>query len=554
MHNLLSSLLYRLIIILYGAFIVLTHDNIIATPFYAILPFVYATLFILLLGKEKWKYWRLLLDILVVAAVLYGKAPLDNTCFVFALFPLISSIAHTGSHAKYWPILILTGVLLIVVDQQVIPTHLIVAFLVWLAGVQSWYNSQTNKFLSTTVGHIDDYFTNNDGTKKPHEIYKNIIAEINSYLECGYLKNIYSYTLDANNTLWLVNSSEFMWVRTLLLDDKAIAKLKEKRYLLDKESCSRFFLVEQNDFNYVYRCEFDSNYMRLNFRKGYVVSYVLELAFGRMSTLLASEYRIAETRRKAFEETKEHIEYVSKALKAMHFVRNKLSPISSVITFYSDMDTMDAEKVKKMEERVKKEVKQAKGDMSEIIKTANFLLDKQNNPYSGADVETKNIKFLFVILSEIVQYHLGGAVEVSEEIQQFEQRMVVRVSTMQLKLLFTDIVSNIERHKSSGYAIRMDAKDDCLVVSFINDIGISQEADCNNLLRDINNSNNEGIVSRKSHGVYNIKTSASTMGVELKAEIIGEKKNKQYVLRTSFKMFEDNGNNNSNDGNKDTGD
>lgn len=77
------------------------------------------------------------------------------------------------------------------------------------------------------------------------------------------------------------------------------------------------------------------------------------------------------------------------------------------------------------------------------------MLDKENNPYGGADVEKKNIKFLFVLLSEIVEYHLGGIVMVSDDIKNIEQRKEVNVSTTQLKLLFTDIVSNIEKYKKN---------------------------------------------------------------------------------------------------------
>ena len=102
---LLSSIVYRLIIMVYGVFIIVTHHNIIGIPYYAVLIPLYMFFYILLMD-EKWKYARLVLDLTVVTAVLYGKAPLDEVCFVYALFPLISAITHTGSHSKYWPVLV----------------------------------------------------------------------------------------------------------------------------------------------------------------------------------------------------------------------------------------------------------------------------------------------------------------------------------------------------------------------------------------------------------------------------------------------------------------
>lgn len=534
---LLSSVVYRLIIILYGAFIVSTHDNIRATSFYIVLIPLYVIVYLVLLG-DKLKYARLLLDVSVIFAVLYGKTPLDSVCFVYALFPLISSITHTGSHSKYWPVLLLTCLLFIALDGRIVFSHIFIAVLIWLAGLQSWYSSQTNRFLSILTAHIDGFFTDNDGSKKPHEIYNSFIKEINTYLNRDYLKSIYSYTLNEDGLLWLVNSSRFIWERTLLLEPEFLGILKERRFLYMRNRHSKFFFVEQSGVGYVYRCDVNPENEKIDFRKEYVINYVLELAFGRLSTLLASEYRINETRRKAFEETKGHIDYVTRALKVMHFVRNKLSPIKTVITFFNNQDKMDPDKVKRMEERVKKEVQQANTDLAEIISTANYLLDKQNNPYGGADIENKTIKFIFVVLSEIVELHLGGTVDVSEDIKNIEQKRVVKVSTTQLKLLFTDIVSNIEKYRKSDYSIYMDMLDDYLCVTFINDIEPKKESDCNTLARDINNSNNVGIVLRKSHGVYNIKSAASVMGVVLLAETTGDKKQKSFVIKTKFKMYD----------------
>ena len=537
-QHVLSSLVYRLIIVLFGVYIVTSHDNIVPAPYYIILLPVYVLLYLSFIG-EKWKYVRLVLDMLMVLAVLYGKAPLDNVCLVYALFPLISSITHTGSHSKYWPVLLLTFLVFFVIDGGIVMSHYIIAALIWAAGIQSWYNHRNNQFLSSITSHIDDYFADNDGSKKPHEIYKNIIEEINTYLKNDYIKNIYSYTVKENNVLWLVNSSVFMWDRTLKLKPALMDKLKERKYLSLKEEGEMFFYVEQRGVSYVYRCETAAPFERISYRKGFVVNYVLELTFAKISTLLASEYRISEARRKAFEETKGHIEYVTRALKVMHFVRNKLSPVNSVITFYNSLDAMEESKAKKMESRIKQEVHQANVDLAEIINMANYLLDKQNNPYGGADIENKNIKFLFVLLSEIVEQHLGGTVSVSDDIKNVEQRKEVKVSTTQLKLLFTDIVSNIERYRKSDYTVEMGMDDENLIVRFTNDIYPKQESECSTLAKDINNKNNEGIVMRKSHGVYNIKAAASVMGVELKAKIEGENKNKKYVLTTKFKMYGD---------------
>lgn len=540
-HNLISSFVYRLIIVVYGGYIVISHDNFVAAPYYAILMLGYIVAYILLI-EAKWKYLRQLLDAVVILAVLYDKTPLDNMCFVYALFPLISSIAHTGFHSKYWPVLLLSYLMLFIFDIQMAIDNLFVPLLIWLVGIQAWRNNKMNNFSSTITAHVDNYFAECVGTKRPHEIYINIINEINNFLDSDYLLNIYSYRLK-NNVLWLVNSSEFIWERKLFVDSLLLEELIERKSLYDVDNHMLYFYVEQRDVKYIYCCKINPSVDRISIRKKFVVHYVLEVAFGKMSKILVSEHRISETRRKAFEKTRGHVDYVTRALKAMHFIRNKLSPIKTVITFYNDIENIDEKKANLMKDVVKKEVGQANKDLKEIVNMANYLLDKQNDPYWGLDIENKSLQFLFVVLSEIVELHLGGVVDVSDSISRGEQEKEVRVSVTQLKLLFTDLVSNIEKYGYDNYSISMEIDDTGLIIAFMNDIDSKSESNCIKLVRDINNNDKEGFVARNTHGVYNIKAAASIMNVDLCAELTGEKKNKRIVLKTRFKLYDRNDNN-----------
>ena len=537
MQHVISSLAYRMLLLCFGLYIVLSHENIYPSYAYYIIMGLYVLLYYQLIDN-RWKYARLMLDITLILIVLFGKFPLTEVGFVYALFPLISSTIYTGVHNKYWPVFLITIVLLCILDHGFVLGHQIVALVIWAAGFQSWMGSRTNNLVATITGHIDNYFADNDGSRRPHYIYQNIIEEINKFLKEDYIKEIYCYLLDDEGKIWLVNSSKFLWKRTLNLNKNIIERLQKNKAIDDSKHNTLYYYVEKQGVCYIYICKLSPSHHEFGFRKEYVLKYVLDVTFGKVSNVLASEYRIAEMRRKTFEETKGHIDYVSRALKVMHFIRNKLSPIKSVITFYSSMDTMDEKVRQRMEPRIKQEVKQARQDLNELVLTANYLLDKQNNPYSGADIEDVNIKLLFVILSEIAEFHLGGVVNVSEEIENAQQRRTVRVSKVQLKVLFTDIISNISKYCQGYFDISMYIDSGDLVIDFLNDYPNNMDQECRNLMRDINNPDNDAIVQRNSHGISNIKSAASIMKIGLSAKVANDSKMRKYTLTTRFKLYD----------------
>lgn len=537
MEHVISSFAYRILLLCFGIYIVLSHENILPSYTYYIFMGLYV-LFYYQLFDSKWKYARLVLDIILVMIVLIGKYPLTEVSFVYALFPLISATFYTGVHNKYWPVFLITISLLCILDHGFVLGHQIVAFAIWAAGFQSWMSSRTNNLVATITGHIDNYFADNDGSRRPHYIYFNIIDEINKFLKEDYLKDIYCYLLDDERKIWLVNSSKFLWKRTLNLNKDTIEKLQNNKAIDDSGNNTLYYYVEKQGVCYIYICKLSPYHHEYSFRKKYVLKYVLDVTFGKVSNVLASEYRIAEMRRKTFEETKGHIDYVSRALKVMHFIRNKLSPIKSVITFYSSMDTMDEIVRQRMEPRIKQEVKQARQDLNELVTTANYLLDKQNNPYSGADIEDVNIKLLFVILSEIAEFHLGGVVNVCEEIENTQQKRAVKVSLVQLKVLFTDIISNISKYHHNFFEISMNLDSDDLIIDFTNDYPNNMDQECRILVRDINNPDNDAIVQRNSHGISNIKSAASIMKIGLSAKLENDNTLRKFIITTRFKLYD----------------
>ena len=118
---------------------------------------------------------------------------------------------------------------------------------------------------------------------------------------------------------------------------------------------------------------------------------IMKSTFQKISILLCTEYRISERREQKFNEIKDSVLYVNQAVKVMHFIRNKMNPLTNLVAYHQEIDSISRDVRKKMEQRIKKEANQAEKDLSDVLKTADYLLDKSNNPFLGAQIQEISI-------------------------------------------------------------------------------------------------------------------------------------------------------------------
>ena len=254
---------------------------------------------------------------------------------------------------------------------------------------------------------------------KPHQIYENIITELNNYFhfkEGQGIKLITTYVLKGE-TLWLVSASDFLWTRTRHLEIQQLQDLKKYKELriLGDNINTYLFYIPIGEFEYVFTCDVsNASSVTLNF---YKFKDMMRLAFSKMSILLSTEYRISERREEKFNEIKDSVLYVNQAVKVMHFIRNKMTPLSNLIAYHKEMGNMPDDILDKMKDRISKEANQAETDLSEILKFANYLLDKSKNPFLCTEIQEVSILKIYLIISEITERAMQLPVSVDEKIK-----------------------------------------------------------------------------------------------------------------------------------------
>lgn len=509
----LNSLLFRILCIAYAIVIISISINQFPLWVYYVTIAMYFISYIIL---NKYSKCRLLVDFIFTLVILWNKDINISYCYLFTLLPIINSINYSGKNKSFMTLYIGVCLCIVILEKNINIFNFIAPLFLFFIDLYTWQKRKTNDVLYELSEHVDSYFTQSEVIQKPHQIYKNIIKEINIFLKGDYVDSIYSYILKDDNILWLINSSEFIWERTLVLSSDDIDSLKQTKslYRIHDNKMYYYYLIKIDTMDYIFVSSMHKSipiYYQL-----IGIDCIFIAVFSKIAKLLNSEYRVFEYKNKTFEEMREKLAYVNAATKIMHYMRNKLTPLTNIVEYYSSTEELSENIKDKMEARIKKEVKQSSRDLQEIIETADYMLEKSNNPLSALEIKDISIKKIFVILSEIDERLLSGIVLVNKEIMDLKDNLVVRTSLTETKILFTDWINNMRKYKKDKCRIEFTVDKEYARIDFYNDYSISQK-ECDTLIKDINNNQKDAVLQRKTHGIYQIKSIVQNLDIAIKA-------------------------------------
>lgn len=521
----LGSFLFRIILLMFSYWIVDHNENIFPKWEYYVFMVIYYTIYCFLKHKQK-DILRLAWDFVLINVVIWGKELHDPMTFMLVIVPMINAINYTGKRSHLYLLSLLTlGTLMLHLRpfEPWIVIPIVALVIMYLTSVRTYRLWRTEKEITENV---NGYFLD-PLMLKPHKIYKNIITELNNYFhfkEGQGIKLITTYVLKGE-TLWLVSASDFLWTRTRHLEDQQLQCLKKDKELRisDDNINTYLFYIPIGEVEYVFTCDIsNASYVKLNF---YKFKDMMRLTFSKMSILLSTEYRISERREEKFNEIKDNVLYVNQAVKVMHFIRNKMTPLSNLIAYHKEIGNMSDDILDKMKDRISKEANQAETDLSEILKFANYLLDKSKNPFLCAEIQEVSISKIYLIISEIAERAMQLPVTIDENIKLCADKgLCIHTNLVESKIMFTDWITNMMKYSTGSENISMYIEDGKLTVHFENQCRI-KDKDIDKLVRDMNSYAKDAVLEGKEYGygIYIIKSIARELDVEISAK----KQNKQ---------------------------
>lgn len=516
----LQSVVFRIFLLIYAIYIVHHSSGYLPIWGYYTMGLVYFITYYFLKRYDK-SILRLFVDFIFINFIVWGKEVREPITFLFILLPIVNAINYSGKKSNNIILMFLITTTFII-NMKPLEKWIVIPLLsLWFIYILSWLKRREWDVINNITQHIDTYFVYQEQIERPHSIYKKIIIDLNRFFlfknEKG-IQRISAYTIK-NGMIWLINSSSFMWKRTMTLNEGQLNKLKEKKCIkIDNiDICNYLFYIRQGDLEYIFTCEVGQDLHKS--LQLYRFSYIMLITFSKVALLLNSEYRISEMRNKKFNEIKDNVLYVNKAVKIMHFIRNRMTPLTNLIAYYKNSDKYSPSVKTKMEGRMKKEVKQADSDLKEILSTANYLLDKSNNPFIEPEMKEIRISKIFIVLSEIVERLLNGIVEIDDTmIKTMDTNLVVSTSLIESKIMLTDWINNMFKYKDKYYSVSMSLNNDLLIITFLNDYNIDEDT-IQRLIRDVNSQEKDAVLEGKDYGygIYIIKSIANSLNIGIEA-------------------------------------
>lgn len=531
----INSLIFRVLLIVYSSIILTTHTNLFEIHIYLIGLFIYVGLYIYLLNN---RILRLTNDFAFMIFILIGKNPNEVFLFVFILLPIINSINFSGNKKSLiqYPLTLGSYIFLNYYYLQKVEFAILIDCIlpicsILFLGIIEFYTSlrlRIRNFRETLNEVVDSFYTEEKYSNKTYKIYSKIINTINSLIGRDLIFELYCLTVTSGTEekLSFINGTSFVW--SFSIDESEfIDKIHKRNYNLNSKLSIN---GDKKPYNLVLKVEIkNTKYIFLFITNKSIPKYYIIIGFFRtlippltkIAKILLSEKRLHDMRVKELEKISYRSQYVTKATKTMHFIRNRLGPVNNLIIMLEKKNRINSKYRADFEKELKKERDRAKIDLATILKRANYLLEKSNNPFEFSH-KTKDITLekLYQVINRIlkVYFQSDAWIEVSINNKQIDSKYV-RIDVESMELLLSDWLSNIKKYYAGKLKVLFDINEKSVEIIILNNYKEDNSV-IDFLISDLMSKENNEIMKRTTHGLYHIKTTLDAMNIDYAFERI----------------------------------
>lgn len=515
------SFLYRFILIIYSWFLIIYEGTDIDNYINIIISLLFIILTIYLKGAKLTKsLLRIFLDYTLITYIIWQINTQDIYAFTLLFIPILNSQNHSGSK-KTGILYLLPLITIYITGRWSFSIWLIVPFLtMYLINSFSSIREKYSLFIEELNSYADNFFEKKENYQKPHEIYDELIKMINRKRIFYTISDVVCIHITKSNTS-IINGSKFIWSLEVKDEKGFIKKANSQKYFTNHK-----ILIDgvESNTNLIINCNIMSNtycYLFIpqvkigfieNLKTKLIVNLLRPFLF-RYSRILKSNFEQKMNELNQLRQLQEKYIYVTNSVNAMHFIRNKLSPLKNYLAMVEEYNLSTNAKKKKIEPYLITERKKLQSSIGEISDKADFVLKKSNNPFNVYKVEQKSIEHLFSLVSKIWQYHFSST---NFEIQWKTSNSYyynIRYNITGVELVLTNWISNIYKYNSGKYGVDFLENEKYYEVLFYNSVENSTPKSTT-FIEDYNNENRDTINRRETHGLLEIKDFVSQMRLE----------------------------------------
>ncbi|WP_345157902.1 hypothetical protein [Pontibacter saemangeumensis] len=523
------SFAFRIVVLLYAFIVVKANENLFPWYVYLGASVIYFIIFRYLYSKDKYyAHLRLLNDYAFFALILYGKE-LDNLLNLgLLLLPIVNSLNHSSYRRPpifSLPLYIVALLCMLFLSKQDFDYSAIFALLALaVINIFSYFRASLIRFHSVIHGAIDKFYEENLNLGKTYLLLNNIVNALTKhepYFKAFVPSEITCFKVK-NGGLSIAASSLF--ITTFQIPDEAslIRKLRKepfikvpKLYINDAEALNCvLILVKGNQAQYVYCLQFPPN--SLSFLHSLLVKNINPLLH-KVVKVLEVEYDLKLQRRLSLNKIKSKLHYVDNTVKVIHYLNNKLTPITTYFDMVSKYDTIrDATILEQLAPLIESEKKKSARVIKDVIGRAHMILDKSLNPYFVEEIYDESFRRIF----ELVRGSWDDNdldvknIETSWSKSTYEAKTILNVDSFQFVL--DEVIDNIKKHYHKFAKVEFLIIEGNPVIRFINDIKAPtlKSSNLKKLARDFNGAEINEIMKRNSHGTTFIKQYTTQMNIK----------------------------------------
>lgn len=535
----LFSIGYRIILVISASVIIYNYDNYFNNYTYIIATFVYLFIYFFSFFKEE-SMFRLLNDFLFSALVLFDKSPKDIIVFIFLILPFINASNHSGNNNKSITLAILhTGLFVLMINTNQGNFSLEIFSFVSILIIFFFTVIRHKKEIESKLLHdlLDQYTVEFSGSKT-HKVYQPILEAINNFnsllFPVAEFDNLLCFCV-TDNYLWLVNSSNYVLeynfsdintVKKIILNNEINYSNKIEINIDGIDYNQSMLIPTHSNRNYGFL---------LAAKKSTLVSPLLFVDFFLTKLLLPVMTRIGkyiDAELKMRKMTKNHLEqirnkaaFVSNTERAMHFIGNKLGPISALVEsmelVYNDNNSYNVFEDKSLDDLLKKNVKISVNALQAIRNRTKVILNKENNPFNVVVLKTHSSYSFVMFTLRYLQETFGENINIQFDIGNLNtfQHKSVCYNEEGLYFVLTDWTANMLKH-GSDYAFFIKESANDYIIIFENNFSEENLTHVIKAINDFNSSDRIEIIRRKSHGIYQMKMTLEEMKIWSKMKLL----------------------------------
>lgn len=534
------SIFFRLIIIIFGIYIINYKNNYFENYWYylAIIPYIFIYTNTLFKDGFSSKI-RLINDYLFIIFLIYGKE-LDLVTITFILLPVINSPNHSGNKKSVLLYILFVLSIFILNNLKFSWTFIIITI---AFRIINFITDSRNKYfenISKLNKEIELFLERELELRKSYKVYNGILNVLNNIKFLKFYKPNFSkiicFKIDKSKII-MENSSIFVWSYTI--DDEFIEEVINANDLealsysninlqINEIDCSKnFFLVNQtknNKYIFVFVLEDFSNIL---FNTYYIS--ILQSITARISKVIGIENSIKNENKKMLVDFRKKYFHIQNAEKAMHFIRNRFNTLDNFIEMSKDnikgkMDSEDLKLYSTELDRLDRNYKLLMGR----VKT---ILDKSDKPFSATKLEDKSLNLLFSSIREVwLDFFETFNVEINIDINLIDN-FTIKLNSDGLYILILDWIANLKKYSEKNEIVIFNETESHYIVVFRNQFKLENKKDVIELRDDFNSTERDKILQRTSHGILIMKSILEEMCVDGNIEVYEQ----NIELKLSFK-------------------